>query len=224
MGFHFHPRGLLLPPLLIAILYTGPMFQDIIQHKSLIKRHFIHSYIGLRNLVIAPLTEELCFRSGLISFLLVSGVSPPRALWASPLPFALAHIHHAVDLIVYQSFPVGAAVAQCTLQVAYTSLFGWFAAFVLIRTGQYPALVLTHSLCNYMGIPHLSAAVPPSVASQTDTYKIHITQAAFILGVVGFIALLYPFTNPRLYGSPTYLELFTCLHTHSSSPSPSLLL
>jgi prenyl protein peptidase len=38
-------------------------------------------------------------------------------------------------------------------QFAYTSLFGFFAAFVFLRNKNILALILAHSFCNWMGLP-----------------------------------------------------------------------
>jgi len=38
-------------------------------------------------------------------------------------------------------------------QFIYTTLFGWFAAFVFLRTGSlYPAIA-AHAFCNWLGLP-----------------------------------------------------------------------
>ena len=172
-------------------------------HQTL-SRPFPNTSIAIRNLIAAPITEELCFRSGLISFLLAYHVSPSRALWLSPLPFALSHIHHVVDLVVHQGWHPADALARCLFQVVYTTCFGWLAAFFLLRTGHYVSLVLTHSFCNYMGFPDFGA-----IASHTRSRQI---TAAFVVGIIGFIVLLKPLTSPRLYGfdadSGGYLDYF----------------
>lgn len=161
------------------------------------------SLIGVRNLIAAPLTEELCFRSGLISYLLASGMSPNKALWLSPLPFALAHVHHVIDLVVHQNCHPVRAVVICLVQVGYTSVFGWFTAFLLLRTGHFAGLVLTHAFCNYMGFPRFGAIGKHPRAAAVG--------ASFIGGIAAFVWLLFPLTEPNLYGfraGTSYLNLF----------------
>ncbi|KAG7671415.1 hypothetical protein KSW81_003553 [Nannochloris sp. 'desiccata'] len=72
MGFRF--SGLLaaitLPLFLVAILFSGPLLLAW-YHQTLLRR-VTNTPVAIRNLIAAPITEELCFRSGLISFLLAS--------------------------------------------------------------------------------------------------------------------------------------------------------
>ncbi|KAH7622799.1 putative CAAX prenyl protease 2 [Nannochloris sp. 'desiccata'] len=195
MGFRF--SGLLaaitLPLFLVAILFSGPLLLAW-YHQTLLRR-VTNTPVAIRNLIAAPITEELCFRSGLISFLLASHVSPSRALWLSPLPFALSHVHHVVDLIVHQGWHPADATARCLFQAVYTTIFGWLAAFFLLRTGHYAALVVTHSFCNYMGFPDFGA-----VANHPRSKELIV---AFLGGILGFIVLLKPLTSPSLYGFPS---------------------
>lgn len=38
-------------------------------------------------------------------------------------------------------------------QFTYTSLFGFFVAFVFLRTGNIYACIVAHTFCNWMGLP-----------------------------------------------------------------------
>jgi prenyl protein peptidase len=195
-----------LPLLLVAILFSGPLLLAYYHQTGTLRRPIVslNNPIAIRNLIAAPITEELCFRSGLISFLLASHVSPSRALWLSPAPFALSHVHHVVDLIAHQGWHPADALARCLFQVMYTTIFGWLAAFFLLRTGHYTALVITHSFCNYMGFPDFCA-----VANHPRSRQLIL---AFLGGILGFIVLLKPLTRPMLYGfeenSFGYLDFF----------------
>lgn len=110
-----------LPLALLALLFAGPLLYAV-RTGTLVRRGLLRTPAGLRNLVAAPLTEELCFRAGLISFLLASGVSPARALWLSPLVFGAAHVHHVYDLVKHQGWAVADAAAAATVQVGYTTV------------------------------------------------------------------------------------------------------
>ena len=48
-----------------------------------------------------------------------------------------------------------AAVFRSLFQFTYTTLFGWYAAFLYLRTGSLPGVILAHSFCNWMGLPRL---------------------------------------------------------------------
>jgi prenyl protein peptidase len=41
----------------------------------------------------------------------------------------------------------------------YTSLFGFIAAFIYLRTSSLVACILAHSFCNWMGLPRLLGLV-----------------------------------------------------------------
>jgi prenyl protein peptidase len=51
------------------------------------------------------------------------------------------------------------AVARSLFQFTYTSLFGFFAAFVFLRTGNVYSVILAHSFCNWMGLPRFYGRV-----------------------------------------------------------------
>lgn len=41
------------------------------------------------------------------------------------------------------------------VQFCYTTIFGWFEAYVFIRTGSLLGTIAAHSFCNYLGLPRL---------------------------------------------------------------------
>ena len=41
------------------------------------------------------------------------------------------------------------------MQFGYTTVFGWYAAFLLLRTGNLWGVVAVHSFCNWMGLPRV---------------------------------------------------------------------
>lgn len=55
------------------------------------------------------------------------------------------------------------AVMRTVLQFSYTSLFGFYAAFLFLRTGSLPAVILAHSFCNWMGLPRFWGRVEAPV-------------------------------------------------------------
>ena len=185
-------------------------------YDSTLKKPYFRSPIGVRNLIVGPLTEELSFRSGLISFFLLSGVSTSRTLWLSPLLFAVAHVHHMVDSIVHQGLHPADALAICLLQVGFTTIFGWFAAFLFLRTGHYAAVVVAHSFCNYLGCPDFSTILSDSHPKAAQL------KIALFSGIVGFVVLLMPLTRSELYGfenGARYVDLYsTVVLLKSSSP------
>lgn len=51
--------------------------------------------------------------------------------------------------------PLLPILVRSLLQFAYTTLFGWYATFVFLRTGSVAAVVLAHAFCNWCGLPRL---------------------------------------------------------------------
>ena len=157
------------PFALVAVLFAGPLFKTLVAEggwssitPSTIKAELFDSWIGYRNIIVAPVSEELVFRSLVISLYLLAKVSPTRIVFITPLVFGMAHLHHLYTNLRSQTppgrkYPPLAAWVQCIavslFQFAYTSLFGFFAAFALLRTGNVYGVVLVHSFCNWMGVP-----------------------------------------------------------------------
>ena len=74
----------------------------------------------------------------------------------TPLYFGIAHIHHFYEYtLTHPHTPVLPALLRSLLQFSYTSIFGWYAEFLFLRTGSLPAVVLAHSFCNWGGLPRL---------------------------------------------------------------------
>ena len=69
-------------------------------------------------------------------------------------------MHHCYEFrLSHPRVPLGPAVLRSVAQFAYTTLFGWYACFVFVRTGSLPAVVLAHVFCNWMGLPRVWGAV-----------------------------------------------------------------
>jgi prenyl protein peptidase len=81
-------------------------------------------------------------------------MDPTRIVFITPLYFGIAHIHHLYEFVLtHPESPILAALFRSLFQFTYTSLFGFFAAFVFLRTGSlYPAII-AHSFCNWAGLP-----------------------------------------------------------------------
>lgn len=148
--------------LLTSILFAGPLFErGFIESgwKEWINwRHFkesISTWIGWRNYVVGPVTEEILFRSASIPIILLSRmISTPRLILQPPLIFGLAHLHHFYEFrIMYPHAPESAALMQSLLQLGYTTAFGAYATFLYVRSGSLLSVILVHAFCNWVGIP-----------------------------------------------------------------------
>jgi len=143
------------------ILFAGPLFEAGIAEGRLwswIKgeriRETLGSWMGWRNLVAGPVTEELMFRSLIIPLHLLANMDRTRIVFITPLYFGIAHVHHFYEFVLsHPESPIAAALLRSLVQFTYTSLFGFFAAFVFLRTGSLYAAIAAHSFCNWAGLP-----------------------------------------------------------------------
>lgn len=103
-----------------------------------------------------PITEEWTFRSLLLPLHLLARLSPLKLVFLTPLYFGLAHIHHFYEFtLTHSHMPLLPRVSRSLLQFAYTSLFGFFAAFLFLRTSSVAACIVAHAFCNVMGLPRM---------------------------------------------------------------------
>lgn len=152
--------------LLTFFLYLGPLYNDIYLEGSLSPLSEVWSQLttslsssmGYRNYVAGPITEELLFRSTILPIHLLSplGESPKKLVFLTPLYFGIAHVHHFYEFrLSHPDTPLTPALLRTVFQFGYTTIFGWYAAFVYLRTGNLYAVFMIHAFCNYMGLPRL---------------------------------------------------------------------
>ena len=151
--------------LLTALLFAGPLFErGIIESgwrswiRGSVLNETLRSWIGWRDFVAAPFTEEVLFRSVLVS--LHTHIRPSLPLttliFVTPLYFGIAHIHHFYEYTLTHPYtPLLPALLRSLTQLAYTTVFGWYATFIFLRTGNLWAVVLVHAQCNWMGLPRI---------------------------------------------------------------------
>ncbi|KAK8200134.1 uncharacterized protein BKA78DRAFT_303417 [Phyllosticta capitalensis] len=173
--------------LLLCVLFAGPLFEYGFvegEWRNWIKGTHVNetlsSWIGWRNFVAVspltpklatpdltllrqgPTTEELVWRGLLIPLHIYAHVSPSKIVFVTPLYFGIAHVHHFYEFrLTHPHTGPLAALFRSLFQFTYTSLFGFFAAFIFMRTGSLPAAIAAHSFCNWMGLPRLWGRVGP---------------------------------------------------------------
>jgi prenyl protein peptidase len=157
------PLDLLRSMALTLLLYIGPLFEKIFIEQDLDDlRHrgfnalieSLSSWQGYRNYVAGPITEEIIFRSVLIPIHLLAKVSPSKIVFLTPLYFGIAHVHHCYEFILtHPHASILQAVFRTLFQLTYTTLFGWFAAWIYLRTGSIYACIFIHTFCNWVGLP-----------------------------------------------------------------------
>lgn len=85
-------------------------------------------------------------------------------MFITPLYFGIAHIHHFYEFtLTHPRVPYLHALLNSLFQLAYTTLFGWYANFVFVRTGNLLAVILAHAFCNWMGLPRVWGRVEAGV-------------------------------------------------------------
>jgi len=111
------------------------------------------SWIIFRNLMVAPVSEELVFRGCICELILCCGSSRSAILISSTF-FAASHCHH----FIYRSFlykSLRTAILETIIQFLYTLLFGFYSAWVFVRFGRIFTNICLHSFCNFIGTPDI---------------------------------------------------------------------
>ncbi len=150
---------------------------------------------------------------------LLAIMPPSRIVFVTPLYFGIAHIHHFYEFVLtHPHTPLVPALLRSLIQFGYTTIFGWYATFVFLRTGSVYAVILAHSFCNWAGLPRVwgrvegGAIIGPVGKEKRERGKeykdniqvaggrlgIHWTVAYYVLlvaGMVGFYRGLWPLTE-----------------------------
>ncbi|KAI9279287.1 CAAX protease self-immunity-domain-containing protein [Sporodiniella umbellata] len=185
--------AVLKPVILTMLLFLGPlsiMYFDrelFFQSNFDFKRDLVESFtqpLGQRNYIVAPLTEEFVFRACMIATLHQADYSRNYLIFASPLYFGLAHLHHVWEnyhALGKTKKALRQALCGSLFQFAYTSVFGWYVSYLFLKTGSLWPSVLCHSFCNIMGFPDFSR-----IQDQNEIPK-RVTVACFPIGVILFV-------------------------------------
>ncbi|KAH8712161.1 hypothetical protein GQ44DRAFT_811651 [Phaeosphaeriaceae sp. PMI808] len=212
--------------LLVVILFAGPIFEHGVVDggfKDWVRLRGVYdslsSWIGYRNYIVGPVSEEFVWRSFIVPLHLLANFSGKQIVFLTPLYFGIAHLHHLYEFrITHTEVPWFIAVLRSLFQFTYTSLFGFFAAFVYLRTGNMYTCILTHTFCNWMGLPRFYGRVgaeagvpigPPDADKKDDEQKNASTYqgkgplwtlAYYLIlaaGAAGFSWQLFPLTESR---------------------------
>lgn len=203
---------------LTASLFAGPILQGFLAcytNSSTGSSDTI--WIRLRGLVMAPITEEFVFRACLMRLCVAAQFPMWANLVFSPACFALAHAHHFIEHVrkahaqgliqggrangsseygLLNAKHVNAAVRRAVVEVAfqmfYTSLFGIYSCFLLLRTGSTVAVILAHAFCNYQGFPDFGFY--GHYGHPLYRYRLLIG-VMYIVGIVAFCILMMPITS-----------------------------
>lgn len=151
-------------------------------------RRELSTLYGIRNYIVGPATEELVYRGGILALFLSTHLSLRTLVLYVPLFFAVAHVHHGYEMYLEGSYPGRLIVLTTLFQLLFTTIFGWYATFLFLRTGSVWPAFLVHSYCNALGPPEFG--VVGKNRTQTLIYRLLL-----VVGVVGFSFALYPLTD-----------------------------
>ncbi|KAG5653161.1 hypothetical protein H0H81_002003 [Sphagnurus paluster] len=207
----------LYPHLVTPVLFLGPLYAMYLgenlpfQAKWSFQGDVVSKFLswqGIRNYVMAPITEEIVFRACVIAVYYMSGASTKRIIFLGPLSFGLAHVHHAWDTFNRYGRTASAAkraLLMSLFQLAYTTLFGFHCSYLFLRTASIYPPISAHVFCNIMGLPDLMWEL------REHPHRRAAIIFMYVLGVVGFVYTLEPWTRfgglywrERPYAKMTY--------------------
>ncbi|KAI6114244.1 CAAX protease self-immunity-domain-containing protein [Pisolithus sp. B1] len=199
----------LLPFLVTPVLYLGPLYSRFLVGTLPFQRNWTYqedfvsvlfSVTGIRNYVVAPITEEVVFRACVLSGYYLANASKARMILLSPLAFGAAHIHHGWE--VYNRYGRSPAAFKraaigTAFQFAYTTVFGFYCSYLFLRTGSVFPPIAAHVFCNVMGVPQ-----PGHDIGQRPDRKLAII-VAYLSGIVAFAYVLpgWTYTKDSLFWS-----------------------
>ncbi|TGZ83364.1 Abi-domain-containing protein [Ascodesmis nigricans] len=186
---------------LTSVLFIGPLWKEVVENvqdsgdarrwgQDVVAR--LRSWVGWRNYVVAPITEEIVFRACIVPLQILAGRSSKVVIFVSPLYFGIGHIHHAYEFYLNNPHMIQAMVLRTLIQFTYTSIFGWYVAFLFVRTGSVLPAIFVHSFCNSLGVPSLA------LRSEEKVWKRWLYWVLLVVvGPVGFYSCLWPWTESR---------------------------
>ncbi|KAJ2685705.1 CAAX prenyl protease, partial [Coemansia spiralis] len=139
---------------LVCVLFLGPLVLDNLDgafawdRLKRVPQSLWAQPEQLRNYVVGPVTEELVFRSAVVALWTAAGVRTELCVLASPVIFGVAHLHRAVSRYAHEGSPLGHVVLSTAVQLAYTTVFGWVAAALFVRTHSVAGPIAAHAFCN----------------------------------------------------------------------------
>jgi prenyl protein peptidase len=155
IGLRSHPAALLRTLALSLSLYTGTITQILLSTMQ-VPYHSASPHLTFRNLLIAPLLEELVFRACICRVLASASLPPATIIACSPAFFGVAHAHHVLEAVLFRGEPLRHALFSQVFQMVYTSLFGVLACLLYFSTGSLACAIVLHATCNWMGLPRLN--------------------------------------------------------------------
>ncbi|KAJ3763690.1 hypothetical protein EV360DRAFT_33071 [Lentinula raphanica] len=192
------------PHLVTPLLFLGPLYAKYLSsfsrnrrrgNLSTRTRELFCNLTGLRNYVVAPITEEVVFRACVLSMYLLSptlATNQTQLVLTTPLNFGLAHLHHAWDTYNRHGRTSAAmkhAILVALFQLLYTTVFGALCSYLFLQT-RYSIFVpiSAHMFCNLMGFPDFKGDLQLGAGAGRKVTVV----AAYLCGVLGFAYSVMP--------------------------------
>lgn len=158
--------------------------------------------IFIRNIIFAPISEEIVFRSANIAFFFNQINLDNNMLFLNPIWFGIAHLHHFYERYRTNT-DMKSNIFLTLFQFSYTSLFAIIASYLFVRTGNIASPIASHMICNFMGVPSLYFLSIPSFNGYNHIYPSNVIFYKFryfillfyILGLFLFYISLFPMTE-----------------------------
>lgn len=83
-------------------------------------------------------------------------------------------------------------------QFTYTTIFGFYSAYLFVRTGHFVAPFVAHAFCNHMGFPDINDVI------LHKNYMRYVLIALYVTGLVLWILVLPVATTPSFYANNLY--------------------
>lgn len=184
----------LFPLALVMILFTGPLVDIVLRYiqDDYFNNIDLTELITFRNLVAAPVIEEVVFRGCMTLILKASfyNFTMSQIILFGSLPFGISHLHHFLEHLKSGLSPKK-ALQRVLFQLLYTTVFGSLVFFIFLRTEQLLSIISIHMFCNFMEVPSTEFNNKRSINYK---YK-QVIKISYFLGIAGFFGLLFPFTQ-----------------------------
>lgn len=174
------------------VFYAGFLVEQFFEEKY----ETVYDIKALRAYVVAPIFEELMYRSCLINNFIAGGFGW-SSVWLSALIFGFSHLYRIEDLVASNRRITLTSLFPVLFQVCFTTVFGIYVGYIFIATGSLYTVIIIHGFCNFMGIPSFTCFNPEHPAYR---YKTSIL-LTYCVGIAAFFVLLPLMINPEFFSS-----------------------
>lgn len=144
ISFDFLFNGFVKPVLILSCIQCISILMLLRNLNSLT---FELNLLNLRNYVLAPFSEELCYRFILLKILRPTFSQASSCLISSFL-FGVSHFHHLINSDLDFAF------VTVFTQFVFTFLFGLFSSSMYLKSGYLLTPIIMHSICNFLCLPN----------------------------------------------------------------------